>query len=518
MTLQASNPVAPLARQEIVDAPLKMVGGNLFGRYSKTSLESTYNMIVSDNTLVPYAGYQSALVAPVLVPNGFGRGLYTSTDGNFMMAVIGDNVYRINSGLSATLVNSVPLLTDTGDVFITENNGNQIVITDGVAVYVYNWITSTFYGSDPSQPNSFYFGMNSDGTSNTWGRPGYCSFQNGHVIIAVIETQQWVLSGFNATTGVQDATVWPHQPANQGLIQSKPGFVQAAVPVPGGGNNLLVFGSTVAESWTDVGAAIFPYQRNNSYNIDYGVANPSSIAGLDNFIVWVSTNEVSGPTIMYSKGGGEPESISTDGIDFLLSGIQFPESVTGFLFRQDGHLIYQVTFQKDNISLAYDFNTKLFFYVTDESLNYHPARQVVFYNNSYYFVSFNDENVYQFDTTSTNIQYSDTDIRQIPRIRITPPFRLPSQRNFIVRSAGFTIEQGQLNPENGATAAVDLSISRDGGQSFGNSVRLNMNLSGDYKSRFIWQRLGIANDTTFQFRFSGFGRFVCFDGTVEVYQ
>ena len=180
--------------------------------------------------------------------------------------------------------------------------------------------------------------------------------------------------------------------------------------------------------------------------------------------------------------------------------------------------IYQVTFQKDNLTLAYDFNTKLFFYITDDALNYHPARQVVFFRNNYYFVSFNDANVYQFDTTSTNIQYSDTDIRQIPRIRITPPFRLPSQRNFIVRSAGFTIEQGQLNPENGATAAVDLSISRDGGQSFGNSVRLNMNLSGDYKSRFIWQRLGIANDTTFQFRFSGFGRFVCFDGTVEVYQ
>ena len=510
MTLQASNPVAPLARQEIVDAPLKMVGGNLFGRYSKTSLESTYNMIVSDNTLVPYAGYQSALMDPIPSPTGFGRGLYTSTDGDFMLAVIGSNVYRINATLaSVMLVNvvamvTVPLLTTQGDVFITENNGNQIVITDGVAVYVYNWKTFTFSSSDASfAPNNFTF---------PWGSPGYCSFQNGHVIIAVINTQEWVLSAPN------DATSWPNAPQNQGFVQSKPGFVQAAVPVPGGGNHLLVFGSTVAESWTDVGAALFPYQRDNSYNIDYGVSNPSSIAGLDNFIVWVSTNEVSGPTIMYSKGGGEPESISTDGIDFLLAGIQFPESVTGFLFRQDGHLIYQVTFQKDNLTLAYDFNTKLFFYITDDALNYHPARQVVFFRNNYYFVSFNDANVYQFDTTSTNIQYSDTDIRQIPRIRITPPLRLPSQRNFIIRSAGFTIEQGQLNPENGATAAVDLSISRDGGQSFGNSVRLDMNLSGNYKSRFIWQRLGIANDTTFQFRFSGFNRFIVFDGLVEVYQ
>ena len=66
--------------------------------------------------------------------------------------------------------------------------------------------------------------------------------------------------------------------------------------------------------------------------------------------------------------------------------------------------------------------------------------------------------------------------------------------------------------------AVDLSISRDGGESFGSSWRLNMNPTGQRKSRFIYQRLGIVNDATFQLRFSGFGRFVCTNGVLEVYQ
>lgn len=504
MTLQANNPVAPLAQQQIVDVPLGMVGGNKFGRYPKISLESTYNMIVSDNALVPYAGYATALRNDFILANGFGRGLYSSTDADIMIAVVGDQVYKIDKHLVATLVSLYPMETSEGDVFITENNGNQIIITDNVGMYVYNWLTDTYYSIS--------------GGTITWpyaavGNPGYCSFQNGNVIVALIGTQKWVLSNPN------DATVWVNDAQHQGSVQSKPGFIKAAVPVPGGGNNIMIFGSTVAESWTYTGAALFPYQRTSNFNVDYGVSNPSSIAGLDNFVVWISVNENSGPTVLYSKGGGEPQDISTDGIDFLLAQIQTPLDVTGFLFRQDGHLIYQFTFRSDNISLAYDFETKLFFYVTDESLNYHPARQVVFFNGSYYFVSFNDAQLYKFDTSETDIHYSTTDVRSIPRIRITKPLRLPSQRRFILRSVGFTLEQGQTNPSNGATAAVDLSISRDGGYSFGNHSRNEMNLSGNYLSRFVWQRLGAANDITCQFRFSGFQRFiVADDGLAEVYQ
>src|SRR6185503_13667555 len=120
MTLQANNPVAPLARQDMQDVPLHMVGGNKFGRYSKISAEATWNMIVSANALVPYAGYKSILHTPILNPTGTGRGIYASTDGDFIIAVFGSNVYRINSSFDATLVNTVAgvtvsLLTDSGD-------------------------------------------------------------------------------------------------------------------------------------------------------------------------------------------------------------------------------------------------------------------------------------------------------------------------------------------------------------------------------------------------------------------
>lgn len=536
--------VAPEARQNVQEVPLKMVGGNHFGRYPKISQEQTWNMIVSDDGLVPYAGYQNVLTQSPLAE---GRALYSSKTGNFMLAVWGAQAYTISPALVATAITGGSLSTSKGDVFVAENNNKEIALTDGIHIYVYNYGTSTFKTSTTGIPGPNEFAIPAALTS-----PGYISFQNGRLIVANTISTNWYLSAPN------DALTWSSSANSVGALQSKPDRVQAAVPTPGGGNNLYLFGHNVVEQWQDVGAALFPYQRSSTFNVDYGTLNASSIAALDDYVVWISSNEQSGATLMAIEGN-RATSISTDGIDFKLSQLTNPSNCTGFLFRQDGHVLYQFTFPDDNLSYAYDFNTKLFFNVSDENLGYHIARDVVFFNNQYYFVSLNGGNLYDFGTEHTDFDYGGTQIFEIPRIRIVPPIRLPSQRMFIIKSAGFAIENGQLNeittitnsPASGdllstedlitittedgvdlsvestsgisytytfSSEAVDLSISRDGGESFGNAWRLNMNPTGKRRSRFIWQRLGQANDTTFQFRFCGYGRFVAFDGVVEIYQ
>jgi len=532
---------APNARQEVQELPLGLVGGNKFGRFPKISQEQTWNMLVADGFLVPYAGY---VMATAVGSPSAGRGIYSSTVKPLIIAIFGQNVYRINPNLSLFSPAAIGVLaTGTSDVFMAENNNGEILITDGLYVYVYDYNTDTFYSSAPGAVNSITY---------PFAASGYCSFQNSRFIIAVNGTQQWVLSELN------DGRTWPNDSAHVGLLQGKPGFIQAVVPMPGGGNNIMVFGTNVGESWQDVGAALFPYQRNSTFNVDYGCLNPSSIAELENFVVWLGVNEQTGPVIMYTQGGGI-QTISTDGINYKFSELSNPSNCTAFLFKQDGHLIYQITFPDDNLSYAYDFVSQLFFTVSDEELNYHPARQVVFFNNDYYFVSLKGPNVFRFGTQYTYASYEDEVPRIIPRIRVTAPVRMPSQRYFIAKSLGFTIENGQPNERtitysagghNGDELAtedldilvtedsniittetnanlnayetfsevVDLSISRDGGESFGNSARIPMNPIGKRKSRLIWQRLGIANDATFQIRFSGYGRFVAGpEGVIEVY-
>lgn len=517
---------APNAVQQLQEVPLKLVGGSNFGRYPKISVEQTWNMIVSDDALVPYAGYKVALVVNA---TNKGRGIYSSFNGEIMVAVIGRNLYKISVNPATNELQNDGIVgileTVSGDVYIAENNSKQICITDGVYAYVYDYANNQFYSSSPTLPPGAL------ALAFTFPNPGYVSFQNGRLIIASLTTQYWLLSGLN------NALDWPqYNPITKayqvGTIQTKPTTAVAAIPVPGGGNNIIVLGTNCGESWQDVGSSLFPYQRGVTFNIDYGCLNPSSISRLDNFIVWLGYNEASGPVIMTATGSAVKR-ISTDGIDYVLSTLTNPTNCTGFLFRQDGHIIYQFTFPDDNISYIYDFNTGLFFNVSDDKLDYHIARQVVFYNNNYYFVSLNGGNIYEFGTQYTDAIYSVNNNlvqKEIPRIRITPPVRLPSQRYFIGKSAGFTIENGQpniktLKPTNGSptptvnwSEAVDLSISIDGGETFGNSWRVNLNPTGQRKSRLIWQRLGIVNDISLQFRFSGFGRFIAFDGILEIYQ
>ena len=538
---------APNLKQEIQNIPLQIAGGTHFGRYPKISKEQTWNFIVSDSWLVPYAGYKNVLT---LSPTELGRGIYSSFVGGFMIAVVGSEVSKVSASPTTGLLSSAVvgiLLTNIGDVYIAENNNTEICITDGVAVYVYNYTTGTFLQSVQSAPTSTQFIF-------PFTNPGYIAFQNGRLIIACTGSTNWVLSGPNM------ATVWGITPSQVGSIQSKPDYAQAAVPMPGGGNNLLVFGRNVTELWQDTGReALFPYIRASTFSVDYGCLNAATVAHLKNYVVWLAVNEQSGPVLMKSEGG-VPEAISTDGIDFQLGNLTNPENCTGFLYQQDGHVLYQFTFPDDNISYAYDFETKLFFNVSNEELNYHIAREVVYFNNTYYFVSLTDGNVYEFDTLFTAADYGNGDVRSIPRIRITPPLRLPDQRYYIAKSLGFTVENGQPNkfrtvttyqnadvvidtegatniateggtlictenriPEPNATyiyasEVVSLAVSRDGGETFGTFWGKDMNPTGKFKSRFIYQRLGHANDSTYQLRFNGYGRFCVTDGLVEIYQ
>jgi hypothetical protein len=522
-----AEPMAPQSSQRILQVPLDIVGGNRYGRYPKINQAQTWNMMISDGFLVDYAGFK--FIEEITENSASkGRGDHVSTVYNLLIAVAGNAVVMFDHNLVPTRIGT--LSTSIGDVYIAENNNAQIAFSDGVHIYIYNIVTQVFT------------------TVSIDFVPGFLSFQNTYFLCASVDTFEWRLSSPN------DGTTWPEASAFIGQLQTKPDTVQAVVPMPGRGNMAFVFGTTVAEQWTFTGQALFPYSRNASFNLDYGCINPASIAYQGNYIVWIGISEEAGPVIMYTTGGDIKE-VSTDGIDFLFSTLKAPQDCSGFLVKLDGHLFYQVTFKTDNITLSLDLTNETFFTITDENMNYHPARKIVYFNNTYYFVSYNDSNLYAFGTQFTNYQYEDR-VEEIPRVRICSPIRFDDQMPRIFKSLGFTIEQGQPNTitesainfmvteqtedfmvtEDGlnfmvtedsalndeltplSNMVVFLGVSRDGGETFGNNVSLNMNPTGQRKSRFIFQRLGRANDFTPRLQFVGFSRYVVSDGIVECYR
>jgi hypothetical protein len=560
--------------------PLNIVGSSIFGRYPKISIEKTYNMFMSDNFMVPYSGYQIALTASQFRNAKVGRGAFTSTKFNKIVLVFDNNVFLANINYSLSKQKVIysevifigQLQTTTGVVYISENNKPQIGISDGTAFYLYD---PTLTPNFQVIPLTFV--------------PGYLTFHDTYFILAASQdtggglynppiNNTWRLSAQN------DGTTWPSDSSSIGLLQTKPDNTQAVVRFPSKGNMIFVMGSVVTESWFDTGAQLFPYQRNNQFNIDYGCVQPATVAYMDEIVVWLAQNEKSGPIIMYSDGG-MPKKITTDGIDYFFSTLTAPADSQGFLYRQDGHLFYQINFYTDNLSLFYDFNTDKFYHACDQNLNYFIAAEIAFFNNQYYFVSKNTGNLYAFDTVFTT--YQDTDSlgnvinNEIPRIRTCANVRTPDQGYQIINDVGFTIESGEtdyqqqslgniylitqdgnylvtqgdfgalvtqdekylisqndsyLIPQqtNSATSAyliaqqdantgtsnlslphVDLSISTDGGATFGNEWAYYLPPIGYRKNRLMWWQIGIANDFVPQFKFWGMGRFVATDGLVN---
>ena len=564
--------------QNFKELPVNIVGSSIFGRYPKISIEKTYNMFMSDNFMVPYSGYSIGITASNFINSIEGRAIFTSTKFGELVVVEGSSVFLVNIEYSQSqekvtffqVFKIGTLQTQTGVVYIAENNKPQIGISDGTAFYVYDPLLTPAF---QAVPLSF--------------TPGYLTFHDTYFILAASNdtfynppaNNTWHLSGQN------DGLTWKNDSASIGLLQTKPDNVKAVVRFPSKGNMIFVMGSIVTEAWFDTGAQLFPYQRNNQFNIDYGCLQPATVAYMDEFVVWLAQNEKSGPIIVYSDGG-MPKKITTDGIDYLFSTLQDPENSQAFLYRQDGHLFYHINFYADNLSLVYDFSTQKFYHACDQNLNYFIASEVAFFNNQYYFITKNNGNLYVFDTSITTYQDTDSDgniiTHEIPRIRTCANVRNPDQGYQIINDIGFTIESGETDYQQqslgeiilitqsgnilvtqggipplvtqagndllaqdgtlfitqqntGGTPAwliaqqmantgtsnlslphVDLSISTDGGASFGNEWAYYLPPIGHRKNRLMWWQIGIANDFVPQFKFWGMGRFVATDGTVNV--
>lgn len=487
------------------EVPVNIVGSSVFGRYPKISDEKTYNMFISDDWLVNYAGF---VLAREILPAGQGRGLFVSEKGNFMLAVISSSVYKITTALVPQFIGNLD--TAAGDVFLDENLNQQIGIADGQNVYIYSYIT----GALTKQTLTWL------GNSVI---PNYIAYHNTFFLIASNPAsdnpQNWYAAAYATDNTITIAA------EDQFSVQTKASVALAVKRLPGKGNNVIVLGSPVGEFWTQIGGAQ-NYARIQSANIDNGVESVSTIAGSDEFICWLGKNENNARSIMVTNGA-QTERLSTDGIDYVLQNIRRPDKSTAFFYRKDGHLFYQLTFydENDNLSLLYDFNTKRFFHVSDQNLNYYPARQVAYFNNTTYFVSINDGNLYEMSTNFLTYNYENNNQQEghiIPRIRIPKTIRQQNNERFRCGMFTFWLEQGvtafpatQVGSIN--QPRVDLSFSKNGNQSFSNRVSRPLNPQGHYKNQIRWHRLGEANEITLQLQFWGMQRFVAQDGILEVY-
>lgn len=523
---------------------IQVVGGSTFGRYLKISGRRVYNMFVSDKFLVDFAGWKKVLTL-VSVPSDAtnaveGRGFFRSIRGGFAVAVINNEVWVVDQFTGGRFIGEIR--TQTGAIFMDENLSAQICIVDGTSAYILHYAG-----------NAYTLTLQESGVEiPTELTPNYVQFHDTYFLIGNGDVtgngSKWY--AFSRAT---DTTI---EEAYELALQTKPDYAIAVVRLSEKGNNVLVFGTSVTEIQTNVGG-LQGYQRISTMNIDYGVLSVATIASSDNMVAWLGINEKSPPVIMYFDGS-KHETISTDGINYVLGQLAHPEKSFAFFLKKDGHLFYQITFydEEDNLTLAYDFNTGLFCHLSDQDLNYHPARQVVYLGNKTYFLSINNGSIYQLSTDFTS--YDENIVRfgnenylpalnhMIPRQIICDTVRLGNKpdafsvvdfhvvveqgnetlysrayleemsQNFILTEEGeYMITEGGdfIVSEDDEPVAiyeprVDFSFSSDGCVTFSNEVGRIMNFSAQRANMLQWNNLGWMNEFTPKLKFWTYGRCV----------
>ena len=431
---------------------------------------------------VPYTHYQTAglavrVAAPYVAPV---RGMYTASNGK-LYAVIGDRVFYIDPDFVPQELGKVyPKLTPVR----MRDNGIDLVIVDGTTSFYSIELASNTYST---RTDENYFGSD------------WVDYLDTFLIYNQPGTAGWYSTDSNSLT---------LDPLYYAKKTGGPDPVVAAVV---NRDEIWVIGEKTTEVWTNVGAAQFPFQRLGGVFVEHGCAAKYSIAAWDKSIMFLSQDK-NGRARVSMVQPYDLGDISTYAIEQELSKYKRLDDAIGFVYQQQGHVFYQLTFPSEDKTWVYDVKEKMWHQKVslDEDGNWHRHRAscAAYAYGKNLCGDFQNGNIYSFEPTVFN----DNGL-PIPRIRSFPHIANGGAR---VTYDAFiaNIEVGTYQEDAGPLAApseaadplegpwIGLRWSDTKGKTFGNWVLVPLGRLGEFYETPTWRQLGSGRDRVFELSWS----------------
>lgn len=395
-----------------------------------------------------------------------------------LYVVAGSGLYRVSPAGVSVLITT--LLTNTGVADI-EDNGLELFIVDGAAGYYQEFSTGTI---GTVTDVNFPVGATS------------VAFLNGRFVVNSPNSREFYASQ------PLSATNWT--PQAFGTKENSSDLLLAVSVLNG---VLILWGELSMEYWQDVGTLPLPYQRVNGATQTWGLAARQSYVEIANTVVFLGYSPDGGVKVM-RVNGYTPEPISDSDVEYVISNLSKIDDAVALTYTAYGHPVYQITFPTDNRSFAYDMRTG----VWHEAQTGTAAVARHFGNLS---ITFTGKN-HVSDATTGNVYVLDEDVYEdagtpIPREVCTRHIRADGNEVFM---AQLMLDFETALP--GATPTVFVSVSRDGGNTFGPEKQRSLGAVGQYLSRVVFNRLGRARDFVIRIRMVNNSRFVICGGSAVV--
>lgn len=408
------------------------------------------------------------------------RGLHQNR--NFMYVVHRGTFYEVNN--AGIKIARGAIGTTSGRVYMADN-GTQLMITDGILGYVYNFSTLAFVQI----------------TNVNYPSAGTVAWQDGYFIINKPNTQRFYVSAIN------DATTWAALDFSS--AEANPDDI---VSINCDNGNLYLFGTSTTEFWTNSGAQDFPYTRTSAGSTEWGCAAVNTIVKYDNTLAFLAKNRM-GQVIVARMNGYLPLRISTPELEYIINNYLAVSDATSFSYMLGGHPMLQINFPTGNASWIYDGLSNCWSKVQGYQIGRHRAEIGVSYLEKIIVSDYTNGNLYRLNPLTYTDNGSPIVMELITRHVEKDDKRITIDKLQLDMEAGVGLANNQ-----GSNPQIMMTVSKDGGQTYGTEQWATFGAIGTFKTRVIWRRLGMARDWTFKFRITDPVKRVIFGSSVEMRQ
>lgn len=258
---------------------------------------------------------------------------------------------------------------------------------------------------------------------------------------------------------------------------------------------LWLFGERTTEIWALTGNADSAFQRVNGAFIERGTAARFSVSTRLSVPYWLGDDRV-----VYRGDSSAPARISTHAIEQAMGGYASASDARAWIYEQEGHVFYCITFPSGGDTWVYDTITQSWHERESENALYGGIWRCVEaggYGGAVIAGDAVNGNLYVLDPTT----YSEIGA-PIIRVATGAPFVNEGKRIFFstveaVMQTGVGLKTGQ-----GSDPQVWLSFSDDGGQTWSNQRQATLGKIGAYRQRVRFLRLGGGRERVMRLQMS----------------
>lgn len=385
--------------------------------------------------------------------------------GSYLYSVIGNEVHRTNTTAISTIMYG-NLLTTTGRVYMAEN-GTQLMIVDGTYGYIVSGGTITRI------------------TDSDFPTPTMVCYQDGYFIVSQSATANFFISS------LLDGTSW--DALDYANAESSPDNLQGVVSA---NRELWLIGERSFEVWYNSGDSTFPFARVSGAFGNIGCIARGSIYEYEGNVAWLDHNRR-----VVAKNGYGLTRISTDQVDYQIGIYSVVSDAIAFIYSQEGHTFYVLTFPSELKTWAYDFTTNLWHTrASGPTDGRHRANCYALFDGKHIVGDYAYGTLYQYDLS----KYTENG-EMIRRIRAAQAVN--NDRNMLFHHSfevefesgvGLVVDDPDIG--SGTDPQAILQFSNDGGHTWSSEswADISVGAVGQYKTRVIWRRLGQAIDRVYK--------------------